>query len=397
MFGKRLHLFDLFGFSVYVDLSWLIIAVLIVWSLAGGAFPMWYEGHSNLAYLLMGVGGAVGIFVSIVWHELCHSLIARRFGLPMKGITLFIFGGVAEMEDEPVSPKAEFLMAIAGPFSSVALAAVAFGIARGGAGIGWPETVTGVFSWLALINMVLAIFNMIPGFPLDGGRALRAVLWQVKGDLRWATRSAARVGGAFGLVLIGLGVVNLFLGGNPIGGVWWILIGLFLRNAAQMGYQQVLTRRALEGEPVGRFMTREVVTVPPDLPLDRFVEDYVYRYHHKMYPVLDQDELKGCVHLNQVKDVDRATWGQHTVGDVVHPCAPENSLAPDADALDALRKMRGQPSARLMVVEEGRLVGVLTLKDLLAFLSLKLELDEGEGREAAEAVLPAAGEGEERS
>ena len=181
MFGKRITLFKLFGFSVRIDISWLIIVILITWSLALGLFPHYYKDLSKTTYWLMGATGALGLFVSIIFHELCHSLVARRYGLPIKGITLFIFGGVAEMEEAPPSAKAEFMMAIAGPISSVLLGVVLYGILTLGKGSGWPDPVNGVIGYLAAINCILAGFNLLPAFPLDGGRMLRSALWGWKG------------------------------------------------------------------------------------------------------------------------------------------------------------------------------------------------------------------------
>ena len=190
MFGKRITLFRLLGFEVKIDASWLIIAVLITWSLARAVFPAYFEGLSGATYILMGIVGALGLFSSIVVHEFSHSLVARRFGLSMKGITLFIFGGVAEMEEEPPTAKAEFFMAIAGPAASVVLGGVLLGITVLGTRYGWPNPVIGVLSYLWTINLVLAAFNLLPAFPLDGGRVLRSALWGFTGRLAWATRIA---------------------------------------------------------------------------------------------------------------------------------------------------------------------------------------------------------------
>ena len=262
MFGRRIKLFKLFGFEVRIDLSWVIIAVLIVWSLAIGLFPFRYKNLSAQTYWLMGVAGAVGLFLSIIFHEIFHSLVARRFGIPMKGITLFIFGGVSEMGEEPTSAKAEFLMAIVGPLSSIAIALACYGIHILGVSSGWPESVDGVVQYLAYINGLLAVFNLLPAFPLDGGRALRAILWGLRKNLRWATRVSSAVGFGFGVLLILLGV-SQFLTGNVIGGIWLFLIGMYLQSAARASYQQILIRKALEGELVRRFMKTDPVTVSP--------------------------------------------------------------------------------------------------------------------------------------
>jgi CBS domain-containing protein len=228
--------------------------------------------------------------------------------------------------------------------------------------------------YLALINLILAVFNLVPAFPLDGGRVLRAGLWAWKGDLRKATRLASRIGEGFSLVMIGLGIFRV-LTGYFVGGMWFILIGLFLRSAAQASYKQLLTRRALEGEPLQRFMNPEPVTVPPETRLDRLVEDYIYRYHHKLYPVVDGDRLIGCITNRQVKDIPRERWNVTRVGDLVQACSEENAIDPETDTIQVLARMHRSNTGRMMVVKGGRLIGIIALKDLLAFLSMKIDLE----------------------
>jgi Zn-dependent protease len=372
MFGKRITLFKLFGFEVRVDLSWLIIAFLIVWSLAQGFFPYQHKGLSSTTYLWMGIVGALGLFASIVFHELWHSLIARRVGLHMKGITLFVFGGVAEMDEEPPNAKAEFLMAIAGPLSSIVLGFIFYVFYSTFKGL--PVPVEGVVRYLALINWILAGFNLLPAYPLDGGRVLRSALWFWKGDLRWATRIASQSGSAFGIVLILLGILNVF-NGNVIGGIWWFVIGMFLRNASQMSYQQVLVRKALEGEKVRRFMNMEPVSVPPSISLRELVEDYIYKYHFKMFPVVENGNLVGCIGTDKVKEIKKEEWGSRTVAETANQCSPDNVISPDADTLKALSIMSRAGKSRLMVVENNNLVGIIALKDILGFLSAKMDLE----------------------
>ena len=376
MFGKRITLFRLLGFEVKIDLSWLIIAVLITWSLARAVFPAYFEGLSGATYILMGIVGALGLFSSIVVHEFSHSLVARRFGLPMKGITLFIFGGVAEMEKEPPTAKAEFFMAIAGPAASVILGGILYGITVLGARSGWPSPIIGVLAYLWSINLVLAAFNLLPAFPLDGGRVLRSALWGFTGRLAWATRIASLIGSGFGFLLIAMGVVTI-VRGDFVGGIWWFLIGMFVRNAAQASYRQLVTRRLLEGEPVRRFMERNPVAVPYHISVEQLVEGYVYKHHFKMYPVVQEERLVGCVTTRDVKTISRDQWDQHTVKEVSTACSSENTISPDADATEALALMSRSGNSRLMVVEGERLVGIIALKDLLEFLSLKMDLEGG--------------------
>jgi Zn-dependent protease/CBS domain-containing protein len=372
MFGRKVTLFKLAGFTVRADVSWLVLAFLITWSLAVGVFPYYYKGLSQQAYWWMGVCGALGLFGSIVFHELCHSLVARRYGLLIKGITLFIFGGVAEMEDEPQNPKTEFLMAAAGPASSVLLSLIfhALSMATENA---WPTVVNGVISYLGWINGTLAIFNLLPAFPLDGGRVLRSALWKYKGDLRWATLVASRTGSLFGFGMIFLGILSL-LRGNFIGGVWWFVIGMFLRNASQMSYQQLVLRKSLEGVRVARFMKGDPITVSPSTSVEELVNNYIYRHHFKMYPVVERNRLRGVVTINQVKQVAREEWPVRTVGELAEQCTIDNTISPEADATKALEQMNRLGVSRLLVVDDGRLVGILTLKDMLTFLSLRVDV-----------------------
>jgi Zn-dependent protease/predicted transcriptional regulator len=377
MFGKRLTVFELLGFTVRLDLSWFFILILITWSLASGFFPQAYKGQSTFTYLLMGIAGALGLFASIVIHELSHSLVARSFGLPMSGITLFIFGGVAEMTDEPPSPKAEFAMAIIGPITSIVIGGVFFGFSqliKNVSGVNNPFY--SVLRYLGLINGALALFNLIPAFPLDGGRVLRSAIWKAKNNLRSATRVSSWIGSAFAFVLIAYGVFS-FLRGGFIGGMWWFLIGLFLNNAARSSYQQVVMRQTLEGEKASRFMEKNPLTVNGSITIRELVEDHIYTHHFKMYPVVERGKLIGCISTKEVKNVPRSEWDKRTVREFAVHCSSDNSVAPDTDAINVLSKMKQTGQSRLMVVENGKLVGVITLKDMLNFISLKVELEQG--------------------
>lgn len=375
MFGKRLQVFRLFGFSVYVDLSWIIIAVLITWSLAVGFFPFYYPGFTMTSYWIMGVLGALGLFLSIIFHEMSHSLVSREFGLDIRGITLFIFGGVSEMTEEPADSKTEFYMAVAGPLSSVVLGVVFAGIYRLGSGAQWPPQALAVVGYLAIINFVLAVFNLLPAYPLDGGRVLRSALWKWKGNLKWATRIASRIGAGFGLALILMGVLNIITG-SFIGGMWWVLIGLFLRNASQTSYTQLLMQRALSGEPVRNFMKRDPVSVSGTMPIDELVHDYLYRYHYKMFPVQDEaGNLTGCITLDRIKDVPRPEWSTKRVQDIVSGCSEKNTVEPSTDAMQVMARMNREGVSRFLVTDHGHLEGIVTLRDLFGFISVKMDLE----------------------
>lgn len=375
-FGQPVTLFKMFGFSVRLNFSWIFIAVLITWSLATQVFPEYYKGYSQTVYWSMGLGGMLGLFVSIIFHELCHSLVARRFDLPMKGITLFIFGGVAEMTEEPKSPKAEFLMAIAGPASSMLLAMICFGVSYGGRRLQWPLPITGAIGYLGIMNIVLVVFNLLPGFPLDGGRVFRSILWYWKGDLRWATRIAASFGSGLGTILIIVGIANVLIGAF-VAGMWNFLIGMFLRSAANISYRQLLMRETLQGESISRFMNIEPITVSPDTSIEELVEHYIYKYHYKMYPIVQADKtLLGCIAIQRVKEIPREQWRHRMVSEFMQSCSTDNTISPDEDAMEALAKMSRTQLSRLMVVRDGRLEGIITLKDMLGFLSMKMEFEQ---------------------
>jgi Zn-dependent protease/predicted transcriptional regulator len=378
MFGRRITLFKLFGFEVKIDISWLILAILVTFTLAQGFFPYYYRGLSLATYWWMGIFGALGLFGSIIFHEFWHSIIARKYGLPMKGITLFIFGGVAEMDDEPPNAKTEFLMSIAGPLSSVFLGFFFLGINMLIPGNGIVP-IRGVISYLSYINIILAIFNMLPAFPLDGGRVLRSALWRWKGNIRWATNIASWIGSAFGMTLMILGILSIFHG-NFIGGIWFFVIGMFLRSTAQMSYQQVLLRNILQGKKVQHFTKSNPVSVPPSISIGQFVEDYFYKYHYKMFPVVENGELIGCIDINQVKHIPKSEWDQQAIKEHTRTCMPENTINPSTDALQALSRMRQTGNNRLMVIEGDKLIGIVTLNDILNYFSARMDLEEYTGK-----------------
>ncbi|MGB6018824.1 MAG: site-2 protease family protein, partial [Sulfurimonadaceae bacterium] len=338
MFRNKITLFKLFGFSVSIDASWVIILFLVVWLLAKELFPNYYPDLTGLTYWLMGLAGAIGLFVSIIIHEFSHSLVARRYGLEIRGITLFIFGGVAEMKGEPSSPKAEFFMAIAGPIASLILS-ILFGILyQLGDMLELPAPAMGILGYLSGINMLLVLFNMVPAFPTDGGRILRSALWWLKGDIYWATRLASRISLMFAMTIIFIGFINL-LGGNFIGGLWWILIGYFIFNAAGASYQHLLMERSFGEKTVRYFMNPNPVTVPSHITLQEFVDKYVYHYHYKMFPVVDGSRVEGVITIQAVKAVPHEEWHHLQVGGLMQPQSPDNSVAPDTPVKEALSKM----------------------------------------------------------
>jgi len=294
--------------------------------------------------------------------------------MSIRGITLFLFGGVAELGDEPPSAATEFLMAIAGPVVSVILAGAFWLLAVVGYNSGWPHPLVIVLGYLGMINGLVLAFNLIPAFPLDGGRVLRSILWSVTGNMRRATYWASLSGQTFAWLLIAWGVMQFFTA-NWLGGIWMGMIGLFLNNAAQSGYQQVLVKQALQGEPVRRFMNPDPIVVPPSLDLLHWVEDFVYRHDRKTYPVVSNGHLEGYIETRMLTQIPRGEWDRHTVGEVMQHDLTALTIPPDADALDALGKMQRSGVSCLLVTLGDRLVGIISLSDLLRFLNLKLELE----------------------
>jgi CBS domain-containing protein len=279
------------------------------------------------------------------------------------------------MEEEPASPKVEFLMAVAGPLASLFLALVFSQIERLALLLDWPTALVGVSSYLAFLNLLLAVFNLIPAFPLDGGRMLRAALWHWQRDLRRATYIASQIGSGFGLALMILGGLSFFQG-SFIGGMWWLLIGAFLRSAAGGSYRQMLVRELLSDKPIRDFMNSEPVTVSPDTSVQTLIDDYVYRHHFKMLPVLDDARLLGCVTTRDIKELPRERWPHTEVRELLSPCSAENTVSPDASASTLISAI-ARPGAvsRFMVVEDDRLVGVISMRDLSEYIALRLELE----------------------
>ncbi|HLJ92496.1 MAG TPA: site-2 protease family protein [Gemmataceae bacterium] len=381
MFGTRWRIFRLLGIPISLDASWLIILALLTLSLAQ-MFPAlmerFYPGVTpNVApynYWIMGLIAAVAFFICVLLHELGHAVVARSVGMPIRGITLFLFGGVAELGEEPISAGREFVMAIAGPAVSVVLAIGLGVLASVGYNTGWPPEVVIVLGYLAAVNGLVLLFNLIPAFPLDGGRVLRSIIWAVTGRLRRATYWASLLGQVFAWLLIAWGVVHLF-SEQWLPGIWLGLIGLFLNHAARSAYQQVLVREALQGEPVRHFMNPQPIVVPPSLDLLHWVEDYVYRHHRKAFPVVDDGRLEGVITTQALTAIPRTQWPQRTVGEVMRHDLRAFTISPNADALQALSKMQRTGSSRLLITEDHHLLGIVSLKDLLRFLSLKLELE----------------------
>lgn len=375
MFGPSIKLFDLLGFPIRIDASWFVIAALIVWSLSSGYFPQALPGMGPMTYLALSLAAMIGLFGSLILHELAHSLVARRYGLGIGGITLFLFGGVAELSEEPKSATSEFWIAIAGPVMSATLA-LAFGL--GAATLPELGTLAVLLGYLAAVNLMLAVFNMLPAFPLDGGRVLRAWLWQRAGDLQEATRKASGTGVIIAAALMGLGFVSAMSGGG-IGGFWLILIGFFVLTASRSAYQQLVLRDSLRGRRVGDLMTPNPQTASPEMRLATLVDQVMLAHAVSFVPVVSDGQILGQIDTRLVRSVPRATWQDRDVGSVMAPIDPNSLISPQMTAQDALERLIKGPARKLIVVDRGVVCGVLSLRDLLGHIAVVQALGGGLG------------------
>jgi Zn-dependent protease/CBS domain-containing protein len=366
MMGGSLTLFRIRGIPVRVHVSWLVVYGLIAWSLAVGYFPRVLPDTTALTHWVTGLVAALLLFVSVLLHELSHSLVARRQGLGVSAITLHIFGGVSQLEEEPRSPGEEFWMAIVGPLTSFALALVVGVAARAAAPV---PVLAAILGYLAFVNALVGAFNLVPGFPLDGGRVLRAALWKIKGDLRQATEMASRAGSAVAVLLIVLGVLRGFAG-DFLGGLWFVLIGVFLRQAGQASYQQLLLRRTLEPLAVRDVMTRDVVHLAADVPVGRAVDEVFWRHHVSSFPVLAGGRVVGILSIRQLRDLPRERWAGTAVSDVMQRIGDSLTAAPGDDLWAAFQKLSTNGLGRLAVLDGERLVGYLSVKDVLHVLAV---------------------------
>jgi Zn-dependent protease len=362
------------GIPIFIHYTWVIVFGLVAWSLATGYFPIAGGGLSMSASLLLGAAAALLFFAALLLHELAHSWVGQREGLSIRSITLFIFGGVAQMGGEPRSAGAEFRMAIAGPATSLAVALlfwVAFAATRGV--LSRPLQL--LLQYLAVANLIVAVFNLIPAFPLDGGRVLRAALWHFTGSRLRATRIASTMGQGFAYLLMGLGVVRT-LGGNPAGGLWTLFIGWFLLQAAQAGYRQTLIRRALRGIEARDVMRDGVAAVDGDLPLASFVQDHLLAGGETSFTVMDDGRLRGIITLEDVKRVPRPRWNEVLVKEAMtqEEACPTVDVARSAYEVLMLLTREGAP--QVVVRHRGRFAGIITREDLLARIRTRLELEE---------------------
>ena len=348
------------GIRIGVNWSWLIVFALIVWSLASVVFPSQNPGFSDGAYLAIAVVAALLFFASLLLHELGHALQARREGVEIEGINLWLFGGVAQFKGGFPSAGAEFRIAIAGPLVSLAIGVLCVLIA-GIAGL--PSAVDGVVTWLGFTNLILLAFNLLPALPLDGGRVLRSALWYFKGDLQWATWVASAIGRGFGFLFIALGIF-MFIVEGAFSGAWLAFIGWFLLQAATGEARYVATRQALDGLKVRDVMVREPVTVDADLNLGQFMDEIAPSRRYTTYPVIEEGSPIGLLAFRSVASIPRDQWNERTVRRAMIPRQDVPLLDKDDAAIDALVELSESDVNRGLVIENGRLAGLLSITDL---------------------------------
>jgi Zn-dependent protease len=355
------------GISVGINWSWLIVFALIAWTLATNIFPETNPGLSDGAYLAMAIIAAFLFFTSLLLHEYGHALQARRDGMEIEGITLWLFGGVAKFKGAFPSAGAEFRIAIAGPLVSLVIGILCLFTPRL---LALPTGVDGVLFWLGSINIVLLVFNLLPALPLDGGRVLRSLLWYVKGDFASATHLAAIIGRGFGYLFVAIGVFMLIFY-SPVSGIWLAFVGWFLLQAAGAEDRYVAVQQALGGLRVRDVMTREPVTTPPDLTLAEFVDQIVWTRRHTTYPVTEDGTALGLLPFRRVAEVPRPEWSARRVRDCMIPRADVPIVAEDDELVEAAGELSESPVNRALVLDGDRLVGLLSVTDVARALEMR--------------------------
>ncbi len=372
MGGFRLG--SIMGFEIRIDASWFIIFFLLFWSLSVGVFPFQHPDLAASTHYVMGFTTTILFFASLLAHEISHSVVARTKGIPVEGITLFIFGGMAHTRMEAEEPGDEMAIAGVGPLASIVIAGLFGGIAWVGNRADWSEVVVGPAGYLAFINLLLAGFNLLPGFPLDGGRLFRAAVWKVTGNLTQATRWASVGGQVLGWLLIGFGALQL-LAGAALGGLWLVFIGWFLRTAAQASFRQHVVQNVFRGVPARDVMTSDPATVAADLTLRKVVDENFLRHRFQCYPVVDVDggRVVGLVTLEQVKEVDQEDWEHTRVRDIMTP-REEVEVKPEQPMTEVLDRMQ-KGRRRVLVVRDGQLKGVISAGDVTRWVQLEQDLE----------------------
>ena len=361
----------IFGIEIYIDSSWLIIFALVTWTLAGQYFPSQNPNWPLLLNWFLGVIASILFFASVLAHELSHSIVAIQQGEKVRNITLFIFGGVAQIAEEPDKPLKEFLIAFAGPLASIAIGIIS--------GIAWwfiheiSLPLASIFRYLGIINIALAVFNLIPGFPLDGGRILRATIWGFTKNLKLATRIASFSGKLLSFLLIIWGI-KLIFSGLILNGIWMIFIGWFLYNAATSSYRHLLIKDALREVKVEDLMITNFDTVPPDLSIQKLVDEFILRHRDRGFLVIEGGLVQGIVCLDDIKKMPRERWANTTIREIMITKNQLEKVSPGDDAGVALSKLTAKNIHQIPVVQENRVKGILRRNDILNYLQLHSDL-----------------------
>jgi|WetSurMetagenome_2_1015567.scaffolds.fasta_scaffold93700_2 Zn-dependent protease/CBS domain-containing protein len=358
------------GIPIGLDYSWFVVFALITWMLAGSYYPTEFKDWSVALYWFMGAVTAIMLFVSVLLHELGHSVIALRYKIPVRNITLFLFGGVAQIGAETPSAIAEFVIAIAGPFVSLFLATFFYLVQPFVVGM---EPLLGLAKYLAYINLALVLFNLIPGYPLDGGRVFRAIVWSITGNMRRATIMAAKVGRFFAFLFIFAGVWQM-LSGNFGGGLWIAFIGWFLDNAASTQLHQVMFQGLLSNHTVSQAMSTHCPSVPVDLTLQQLVDEHVLISGQRCYFVTRGGTTVGLMTLHRIKEVPRLEWATTSAAQVMLPLEQLKRIEPDTGLWDALQNMDRDGVNQMPVIRDRQVVGMLTREDVITYLRTLQEL-----------------------
>ncbi len=362
-----------FGIALRLHYSWFIIFALIIWSLTASYFPAVYPAWSLTTRITAGTITGLLFFGSILAHELMHSVVAQHQGLPVQSITLFILGGVSQMSSEPKRAADEFRMALAGPLTSLAIGGIFWAIWFLLRGQGGGEFVSAISQWLGLINVSLAVFNLIPGFPLDGGRVLRAILWGRSRNLRTATRTASAIGRGVGYVFI-FGGLFLVFQGNWFNGLWIAFIGWFLENAAVGSYRQLALQDILQGHVASEIMTRECLIVPPDLSLERLVNENVLASGRRCFPVVEGNNVVGLVTIHNIKAVPQNQWATKAVREAMTPFENIKRVRADTDLASVLQILTEEDINQVPVIEDQNVVGMVSRDNILSFIDIRSSL-----------------------
>jgi len=372
---RGFHLLRIAGVQIIIDYSWFIIFFLVIYSVAEVASVPAQKQISNPQYWIMGLVAALLFFASVLLHEFAHCFVAVKLGAQVLSTRLFFWGGMPQVSGEARSARHELLIALAGPATSMA-----FGLFAGAIWLayflgGGPQAVVILTGFLALVNICfLALFNLIPGLPLDGGRILHAILWERWDDVARATKVVSRIGNAVALFLIVIGALLFFLTPNLIIGLWLIFIGLFMKQLSVGSYQAAVVKQALAGVRIRQIMTEHVVSVDWLLPVDELVRDFIYKHQFTNFPVFNRDEFIGMVSLGEVKAIPKELWGFKQVRDIMTPLDHVPSLSPNDDATEALARMVTDDLGRMPVIEDGRLVGIVSRRDIMNLFKIKSDL-----------------------